>query len=339
MKIVRIVAKGLFGQYDIDWNLNPKANILSGINGSGKSTLLRAISSILKGEHLPDPIDMRINKLTVWFDDGSHIMDYVAKNIEYDQQQLNELLKKLSASNGPKDAPIKAPQVKSVSIQMMRAIKDGKDVDEDEFVKNIDSSFISTFDMAPPMPKDPGELMDKIIKSSRSELDRHLELVVEKYKTHQVELSNRMSKLLNDGDKDQFRHIKKVFTARTLMQDIMDRLLHNSGKTINRDKGDIEFNFKTDGKSHPYTDLSAGEKQLLLILLTVFLQENKEAILIMDEPEISLHVDWQTQLLDIIYELNPNCQVIVSTHSPSMILNGWHSSVVNISDIVPDHAE
>ena len=53
----------------------------------------------------------------------------------------------------------------------------------------------------------------------------------------------------------------------------------------------------------------------------------------MDEPEISLHVDWQIQLLDIIYELNPNCQVIVSTHSPSMILNDWQSSVENISNL------
>ena len=53
----------------------------------------------------------------------------------------------------------------------------------------------------------------------------------------------------------------------------------------------------------------------------------------MDEPEISLHVDWQIQLLDVIYELNPNCQVIVSTHSPSMILNGWQSSVENISNL------
>jgi len=117
------------------------------------------------------------------------------------------------------------------------------------------------------------------------------------------------------------------------MQDIIDRLFKESGKNLNREKGDLEFVFKSDGKSHPYTDLSAGEKQLLLILLTVFLQEGKDAIIIMDEPEISLHVDWQIQLLDIIYELNPNCQVIVSTHSPSMILNDWQSSVENISNL------
>lgn len=332
MKIIKILAKGFFGRYSLEWEVNSKVNILSGINGSGKSTLLRAISTILKGKYLSTPIDDRISSLTVWFDNNSYIQTAIAKDIEIDQQQINNLLKKLATKDKGAESLIDSPRLKTISIKMLQAFSNGHEVEIDEFVKDIHSSFISTFDMAAPVPKDPGELMDQIVKSSRSELDRHLELVVDRYKTHQIELSNMMSQIISDND-NRFSELKGIFKAKSLMQDILDKLLNDSGKHINRDKGDLEFVFKSDGQSHPYTDLSAGEKQLLLILLTVFLQEGKDAILIMDEPEISLHVDWQIQLLDVIYKLNPNCQVIVSTHSPSMILNGWQSSVENISNL------
>ena len=54
----------------------------------------------------------------------------------------------------------------------------------------------------------------------------------------------------------------------------------------------------------------------------------------MDEPEVSLHVDWQQQLIDIILELNPNVQIILTTHSPAVIMDGWADCVTNVEDIV-----
>ena len=68
--------------------------------------------------------------------------------------------------------------------------------------------------------------------------------------------------------------------------------------------------------------LSSGEKQLLLILLNVFLLEGKTAVVFMDEPEIALHVSWQYKLLDTLTNLNPEAQFIVTTHSPSIFGNG-----------------
>ncbi len=44
----RIQIKNLWGEVDIDWQLNPFVNILIGINGSGKTTLLGIIESISK---------------------------------------------------------------------------------------------------------------------------------------------------------------------------------------------------------------------------------------------------------------------------------------------------
>ena len=80
--------------------------------------------------------------------------------------------------------------------------------------------------------------------------------------------------------------------------------------------------------------LSSGEKQFLIVMLTVLLQRKRESILIMDEPEISMHIDWQRKLLQSLNRLNPNCQLILATHSPGVIIDGWEQLVTNISTLM-----
>lgn len=60
--------------------------------------------------------------------------------------------------------------------------------------------------------------------------------------------------------------------------------------------------------------LSAGEKQLLSFICYNAFFDN--AIFIIDEPELSLHVDWQRKFFKILLDQNPKNQFIVSTHSP-----------------------
>ena len=91
---------------------------------------------------------------------------------------------------------------------------------------------------------------------------------------------------------------------------------------------------KDNGEVIPLYKLSSGEKQLLLILLKVFLMEEEPYILLMDEPEISLHIEWQYRLFEEIRLLNPNCQIITSTHSPSLFGDGWGDKLVFVEDLV-----
>ena len=53
----------------------------------------------------------------------------------------------------------------------------------------------------------------------------------------------------------------------------------------------------------------------------------------MDEPEASLHIEWQQKLIAMIRELNPNAQIILTTHSPAVIMEGWLDAVTEVSDI------
>ena len=53
----------------------------------------------------------------------------------------------------------------------------------------------------------------------------------------------------------------------------------------------------------------------------------------MDEPEISLHIEWQQRLIDLIRRLNPHVQIILSTHSPALIMDGWTDVVTEVEEI------
>ncbi len=74
-----------------------------------------------------------------------------------------------------------------------------------------------------------------------------------------------------------------------------------------------------DGTPLPLTGLSSGEKQLLIILGEALLQERQRWVYIADEPELSLHVSWQEQLIPHLKKINPSAQVVFATHSPDIV--------------------
>ena len=114
-------------------------------------------------------------------------------------------------------------------------------------------------------------------------------------------------------------------------QDLVDDLFEATGKKIIRTENEILFT-QIGETLLPY-QLSSGEKQMLAIMLTVLVEDNRSYVLFMDEPEVSLHFEWQKRLIDIVLELNPNVQIILATHSPAVIMNGWADRVTEVTDI------
>ena len=104
---------------------------------------------------------------------------------------------------------------------------------------------------------------------------------------------------------------------------LINAFFEKTGKKIAKDGQTQNIYFDLHEERLDLKDLSAGEKQLLIILFSVFLQQEKPFILLMDEPEISLHIGWQQKLIHTLRELNPNCQLIIASHSPSIWGNGW----------------
>lgn len=164
----------------------------------------------------------------------------------------------------------------------------------------------------------------------KSELDWQLYLLQRRYLDYQVNVGNKMIELLNGTD-EQRSQAPTLSLPKRKFQDMIDNLFSYTGKTIDRKSNDIVF-YQNGERLSPYR-LSSGEKQMVLILLTVLVREGEHSVLFMDEPEASLHIEWQQKLIGMIRELNPDLQLILTTHSPAVIMEGWLDAVTEVSDI------
>jgi len=112
---------------------------------------------------------------------------------------------------------------------------------------------------------------------------------------------------------------------------VINGLFQETGKHIEIEGN--KFSIVSKGKILPIDALSSGEKQILLIMLRVFLLEGKESYVLLDEPENSLDISWQYKLIDTLTKLNPNAQFFITTHSPSIFGAGWGDKIIYMEDV------
>lgn len=181
------------------------------------------------------------------------------------------------------------------------------------------------------------DMVAKMDATLATELDWQLFQLQRKYLDYQVNIGNRIIEVLQSGHPDAAQRAQQLSEPKKQFQDIIDNLYADTGKKIIRTENEIRFT-QIGETLVPY-QLSSGEKQILAILLTVLVEDQQNYVLFMDEPEVSLHIDWQQQLIDLILQLNPNVQIILTTHSPAVIMNGWMDKVTEVSDITDQGRE
>jgi predicted ATP-dependent endonuclease of OLD family len=117
------------------------------------------------------------------------------------------------------------------------------------------------------------------------------------------------------GDIDEVeKRIEQALKPRTNLENLIQQMF--TDKVVHF--GDQAIDIKTaDGTELGLHTLSSGEKQLLLLLIETFLAG--ETCILIDEPEISMHIDWQEQLVEAMVQLNPKAQIIITTHSPEIM--------------------
>ena len=241
--------------------------------------------------------------------------------------ELNRQVNILSGSNGQGKSTILNKVVKSLSVggEFPSHLLKGVHLDViPEDAKWIRFDVIRTLD-SPVLDMDTMAHVDTRILSA---LDFQLYHLQRKYLDYQVNIGNRIIAELQQGNAEAAQQLslrKKRF------QDIVDDLFSETGKKIVRTENEIRFT-QIGETLVPY-QLSSGEKQMLAILLTVLVEDDQPHVLFMDEPEVSLHIEWQKRLIDLCLELNPNVQIILTTHSPAVIMNGWTDAVTEVSDI------
>lgn len=108
---------------------------------------------------------------------------------------------------------------------------------------------------------------------------------------------------------------------------LFDRLI--TGKTLSYKRlvfEDDKLKIKNEADQEvPINKLSSGEQNLLILCYKLVFELKENTILLVDEPENSLHMAWLNSLLSDYIEIAQisGCQMIIATHSPSFIHGRW----------------
>lgn len=103
---------------------------------------------------------------------------------------------------------------------------------------------------------------------------------------------------------------------------IMDSFFGDSGKALLFEENAIKVQLPSNSTAD-LTSLSSGERQIFVLITHLFFNPaiRAENILLIDEPELSLHLKWQRQFVAAIRAASPSTQIVLATHSPEIVYN------------------
>ena len=129
-------------------------------------------------------------------------------------------------------------------------------------------------------------------------------------------LLNQFFKDLNDMQKGiqeeaiRIKKFKKLYNEFFIDKEFIE---------INDDIFEPIFKDKKTGILLKVNELSSGEKQIFFRGGSLLENIEDNTIVLIDEPEISLHPEWQQRILDFYKNINKDNQYIFSTHSPHIV--------------------
>lgn len=155
-------------------------------------------------------------------------------------------------------------------------------------------------------------------------VDDNLKKLIEKTLTAELDktssdynISNKMIKNLISITKKMGNDLKKIWDRKDRLEIILNKLFRYSDYTFTFDseKGMRIFRKALDSRQIElnFDDMSSGEKQLIGFFVTILF--SNYSIIAIDEPENSLHIEWQEELLEYFTKANNKVQYICATHS------------------------
>lgn len=180
------------------------------------------------------------------------------------------------------------------------------------------------------------------IFAKNNNLDKSIYILLSEFRKKILAAKSHLPEILSENifnNKEIFKYKNKnelnlyfenLITNEKYNKEIQDFLkkVNNFFLEINKELfisevGDLYFKeylgSKRKIKFVKWYNCSKGEKNLLSLLLMVFIYKDSNTVFLMDEPDLSLHVNWQKKLVEVLLEIAPKSQFILSTHSPALI--------------------
>lgn len=351
MIIKRMSVTGLFGRPgSISLEFHRDLNIITGRNGSGKTTLLKLAWFIISGNIFLALKEVQFKSCTVEtseytcsvirtgpihcrveleIDGASYSLEDDDEDEGFDESAEEKANEKLIPVGGSIFFPtfrrieggftMSSDQLSTSAANRLRqASRQESDAEQavgavSRRLTNGDHIFvsaISTQDVSSLLLKRYSTLSEEVnsfqAKVSQSVIDR-----IRRYQNTQEE-GVSADALLSDTRSEierieQFR--QQAMSPFDAIRALVERLFKHSGISFGK-----RLNFGDAAMAISSDSLSAGEKQLLSFICYNAFQ--RDSVIFIDEPELSLHVDWQRQIYSILKGQESGNQFIFATHSP-----------------------
>lgn len=308
--IKKIEIKDYFGKGNFEWNLDPVVNILGGKNGSGKSSLFRLCYMLLSSDKMDENTDRHFSALfgeiTLTFsNDWTLIWTHAKKGDMY----ITDMRGNASPQNYRAD-----------TITILD--NEGQKREFSELKQLVQVFLINSFE------QHASKAAQYELQPQSSPLDNPtmLDLMIK----DQIDLRNKnfahaMERFVDSPEENEAMQLEYVQNYKKIYTSLAHFLKGYEFKSA--------FKFTKNNQEIGYEYLSMGEKQIMLLLLMVNNTNQQQCIFLMDEPDLSMHIDWKEILVKELHELNPNMQIILSTHAPSVI-TGWHDKVKEVDHLI-----
>lgn len=355
MRVMRFKVVGLNGVSDniVDIDLSSELTILTGRNGCGKTSILRMLWYCISPnvervfrEYNFESVELETDASFLRLEKGDAPKAYYrnneveevvpSENNDRDSAALIKLARMPRGRRGPFlsgleeiNDHIRGGAGGSIFFPTYRRIEDNtleregalhrffditESIDRHSNELTVDShrfiTAVSTKDITDLLVSQYAQISSEALglrANTLAEIEQELDAAVAKdihanTKDRALESIREIVKLSNRKQEDLFRPINEV---ENIVKEFVDDKKISFGESLSF--GDVE-RVVSAGK------LSAGEKQILSFL--VYNAFFHGIPIIIDEPELSLHVDWQRRLIKALRKQNTDNQLIMATHSP-----------------------
>ena len=302
MKIEKVHIKNIKGIKDLELSFKKDNKILdvivlAGVNGSGKTTILESIKDSFNNTNInyDEPEKSNIN-LNIFFE------DFEKNNIE-------------EAEKNCKD------KYEHKLQDFFRALKsyEYSRKNNNEYYDNL---IAKRFENPPKIIYVPAENKFEEIQTYSTTLSREYKFiniinsnVIRDIPSYIATRRNYLATIEEDLTMKEITN--KVVNEINSIFDILE--LDVKLKGFSKDEKTMPIFENSAGEEFDINDLSSGEKQLFLRTLSIKMLEPKNSIILIDEPELSLHPKWQQRIIEVYKKIGENNQIIIATHSPHIL--------------------
>ena len=302
MKIEKVHIKNIKGIKDLELSFKKNNKILdiivlAGVNGSGKTTILESIKDFFDNRNIDfNDIEKSNINLEIFFE------EFEKKNIE----------------EAEKNSEDKYEHKLRDFFNALRSYSYYRKNNNDYYQGQISKRF----DIPPKIIYVPAENKFEEIQTYSTTLSKEYEFintinsnVIRDIPSYIATRRNYLATIEEDLTMKEITN--KVINEINGIFDILE--LDVKLKGFSKDEKTMPVFENSAGEEFDINDLSSGEKQLFLRTLSIKMLGPKNSIILIDEPELSLHPKWQQRIIEVYKKIGENNQIILATHSPHIL--------------------